>query len=78
MSRTERKNGNAVWAAAQAVGATRDGWAAGMFTVGEVAAQADLSRPTVRKYIDMCVEKGVMLACEFRGGIGVYKFKDAQ
>lgn len=71
MSNTELKNGGAVWQAFcnMEFGDMIDGlWV----TVGEVARQAKVSRPTARKYLDMAVDQGICNRFRPRGKGAVY------
>jgi len=71
MSSTERKNGEIVWQAFcnMEFGDVINGvWV----TVGEVARQAKVSRPTARKYLDMAVDQGAAHRFRPRGKGAVY------
>ena len=51
MSNAEARNGKRVWKALHAL------WSKGeyLMTVGEVAQEADMSRPAVKKYLEILV-----------------------
>lgn len=75
MSATERKNGSKVLDAARQVGYRRGSMFRGMFTVGEVMAASGMSRPTVTKYLNMCVKHEMFEVVKFDRHIAVYVFK---
>jgi len=52
MSNAERRNGERVWKAMRAL------WASGemLMTVGEISSESGMSRPAVKKYLDLLIE----------------------
>lgn len=51
MSNAERRNGERVWKAIQALYASGEE----LMTVGEVGLECGMSRPAVKKYLDMLI-----------------------
>lgn len=71
MSTVERFGG-AVWrGVVSLVEADESGW--GYMTVGEVAEEAEVSKPTAKKYLDMLCEKEVMTFFQTRSGVRLYR-----
>jgi len=79
MSRTEKRNGERVFKAAMKLAKSREGFAYGMVMVGEVAALAEVSNPSARKYLDLCVTAGFAEVAKFGGSpLLVYKFNEVE
>lgn len=64
MSRTESKNGEVVEVAIREVAYSKAPIFYGMFTIGEVAKMARVSKPTVVKYIEMLKKFGTVVEHE--------------
>jgi len=60
MSKRESIIGDFVWRALIVAGQKKQGIWRGLVTVKEVADEAGLSKPTVRKYLDKLVELGAI------------------
>lgn len=79
MSRTEKRNGTAVFKAAMQVAAehkTSFGYCA---LVGQVAQVAQVAHQTARKYLDVCVEAGIAERVVFQGSpLLVYVFSEVE
>lgn len=58
MSGTERKNGSRVEAAANAIALAGEGVWFGHVTLAQIAKASGMSKPTVKKYMDVLVEHG--------------------
>lgn len=73
MTRTQQRNGNRVWEAAldvsEGMSDTWDGW----MTVGEIARQAGVSKPTAAKYLEKAHEAGFLRCFVDRYGMRLYK-----
>lgn len=76
MSRTETRHGAWVHEAALRVAEQKGGWKRATFTIGEVAEQCDLSYPTIKKYLQKCVDFGSMDVCVVGRTIRAYSFLD--
>jgi len=79
MSRTEKRNGEAVFKAAMKVARqhkTSFGYCA---MVGQVAQMAQVANQTARKYLDVCVDAGIAERVVFQGSpLLVYVFAEIE
>ena len=66
MSNARFRNAAKVWHALDALTGTQSGalYARFWWTVGEVAKKANMSKPTVRRYLEMAHGEGAVLRCE--------------
>lgn len=60
MTKTQRKNGQRVFDAAQQCAAAGQGVWKGYFFVADVAKRSGMSKPTCQKYLDIMVETGTL------------------
>lgn len=79
MSRTEKRNGEAVFKACMELCKEKGADGGNMVMVGEVAKRANVSHPTARKYLDFCVETEFAQRFVFIGSpLLVYQFSQVE
>lgn len=76
MSRSKVRHGHWVYEAAMRVCEQKGGWHRAIFTIGEIAQQCDLSRPTIKRYLDAMVDYGSMSREKFGTSLITYQFVD--
>lgn len=74
MTPTQVKHGRMVSEAAIAIAEEKGGVDRAVFSIGEVSRKADLSRPCVKKYLDMMVDFGSMYATRINGHAIIYEW----
>jgi len=79
MSRTEKRNGERVFKAAMEIAAQHAYKFGFCALVGQVAERAQVSHPTARKYLDICVDAGIAERVVFVGSpLLVYVFSEVE
>lgn len=74
MSRAQKRNGQRIYNAAKELETALQPEACGFMTIGQVMSVVEMSMPTVKKYLDIIAEAGVMQKCIIDGRQYIYRF----